>query len=77
MKSHGAGVITEKSMRSEILFFLRFDPRLFPPFSSLPLFFSSPLSCAFLPHGYLGHARSFGLGGITLLLFDGYIILTL
>ena len=37
-------------------FFLRLDPRSFPPFSSLFLFFSSPLFCAFLPHGYLGRA---------------------
>ena len=41
-------------------FFLWLDPRFFPPFSSLFLFFSPPLFCAFLPHSYLG------LGGVAL-----------
>ena len=61
MKGHGAGVTIEKCMRTDLFFFffffLRLDPRIFPPFSSLFLFFSSPLFCVFLPHGYLGRAR--------------------
>ena len=66
VKGHSAGVTTVKSMRTEI-FFLLFDPRFFPPFSSLSLFFfSSPLS----PHGIftarLFGSRSFGLGRVIL-----------
>ena len=58
MKGHGAGVTTEKSMRTDLfIFFFLIDPQNFPPFSSLFLFFSSSPSCAFLSHGYLGRAH--------------------
>ena len=56
LKGHGVGVTTEKSMRTDF-FFSFLDLQIFPPFSSLFLFFSSSLFCAFLPHGYLGRAR--------------------
>ena len=58
MKGHGAGVTTEKSMRTDF-FFLRLDPQIFPPF--LP--FSSSFLCIFTAR--LFGSRSFGLGGVV------------
>ena len=69
MKGHGAGVIMEKSMRTDLFFFFFFFSAIRSPnFSSFLfpfslLFFSSFL-CIFTAR--LFGSRSFGLGGVAL-----------
>ena len=73
MKGHGAGVTTEKSMRTDFiflfyLFFFFFFAIRSPNFSSFlfpfPLLFFSSFLCIFTAR--LFGSRSFGLGGVAL-----------